>query len=163
VNNFEHSVLVPHFLNAYNRYLTKLCDQVVALLSPEHSASIVWNDGDGDNKSVDVDVGDSDRLFTFEISKTNEQEENAVARPGFQVTILFVIRTLPDSSKMHFRHIPRHETAPNCPVDSAILVPRLLSGETTQGILTAVYTPQQIHTEVFDCRSFTQMSLEQMM
>ena len=33
-----------------------------------------------------MDVGDdSDRLFTFEVEETDEQEENAVARPGFQV------------------------------------------------------------------------------
>ena len=34
-----------------------------------------------------MDIGDdSDRLFTFEVAETNEQEENAVARPGFRVT-----------------------------------------------------------------------------
>ena len=59
-----------------------MCDQVVALLSPEHSASIIWNDEDNDSKPVDTD-----RLFTFEVAKTNEQEENAIASPGFQVPI----------------------------------------------------------------------------
>ena len=69
-----------------DRYLTKICDQVVALLSPEQSASIVWNDGQNIAESADMDVGDdSDRLFTFEVEETDEQEENAVARPGFQV------------------------------------------------------------------------------
>ena len=69
-----------------DRYLTKICDQVVALLSPEQSASIVWNDGQSIAESADMDIGDdSDRLFTFEVEETNEQEENAVARPGFQV------------------------------------------------------------------------------
>ena len=34
-----------------------------------------------------MDAGDSDRLFTFEVAKTNEQEESAVSRPGFQVTL----------------------------------------------------------------------------
>jgi hypothetical protein len=58
---------------------------VVALLSLEHSAAIVWSDQDSDAESVDVETGDSDRLFTFEVAETNEQEENAVARPGFQV------------------------------------------------------------------------------
>ena len=65
----------------FNRYLTKMCDQVVALLSSEHSASLVWKDED-----ADVKTGNSDRLFTFEVAETNEQEENAVTRPGFQVT-----------------------------------------------------------------------------
>ena len=63
-----------------------MCDQVVALISADHSESIVWNDEDRDSESIDMDVGDSERLFTFEVAKTNEQEESAVARPGFQVT-----------------------------------------------------------------------------
>lgn len=68
------------------RYLTKICDQVVALLSAEQSASIVWHDEDSDTESVDVDVGESDRLFTFEVAKTSEQEEGAASRPGFQTS-----------------------------------------------------------------------------
>ncbi|KAI0250907.1 hypothetical protein BJV78DRAFT_1216344 [Lactifluus subvellereus] len=67
------------------RYLTKICDQVVALLSPEHSGSLVWKDEDADTEDADVETGESDRHFTFEVAETNEQEENAVARPGFQV------------------------------------------------------------------------------
>jgi hypothetical protein len=68
-----------------------MCDQVVVLLSPEYSASIVWNDEDNDTDSVDTDTGDTDRLFTFEVTKTNEQEENAIAYPGFQVPIPFLV------------------------------------------------------------------------
>jgi hypothetical protein len=71
-------------LHSQNRYLTKICDQVVALLSSEHSASIIW-DEDNDTESMDLDLGDSDRLFTFEVAKTNEREEDAVSRPGFEV------------------------------------------------------------------------------
>ena len=67
------------------RYLTKICDQVVALLSAEHTASIVWGDEDEDDESIDVDAGDDDRLFTYEVAKRNEQEESASSRPGFQV------------------------------------------------------------------------------
>ncbi|KAI9453845.1 hypothetical protein BJY52DRAFT_1225384 [Lactarius psammicola] len=59
----------------FMRYLTKICDQVVALLSAEQSASILWHDEDSDTESVDVDVGESDRLFIFGVEKTNEQEE----------------------------------------------------------------------------------------
>ena len=76
------------------RYLTKICDQVIALLSPKYSASIVWDNGDidSDTESVDIDTDNTDRLFTFEVSKRNEQEENAVSRPGFQVPIPFVVK-----------------------------------------------------------------------
>ena len=74
-------------LTLVDRYLTKICDQVVALLSPEQSASIVWNDEQSIAESTDVNDGDdSDRLFTFEVAEKNEQEENAVTRSGFQVT-----------------------------------------------------------------------------
>jgi hypothetical protein len=69
------------------RYLTKMCDQVVALLSPEHTASIVWGDEGSDTESIDVDTGDDDRLFTYEVAKRNEQEESALSRPGFQVMV----------------------------------------------------------------------------
>ena len=69
-----------------DRYLTKICDQIVALLSADHSASIVWNDEDDITTSIDQGACDSERLFTFEVAKTNEQEESAVSRPGFQVT-----------------------------------------------------------------------------
>jgi hypothetical protein len=80
-----------------------MCDQVVVLLSSEYSASIVWNDEDSDTDSVDLDTGDTDRLFTFEVAKTNEQEENAVVSPGFQVHIPFVVGiSVPDSSKDAF-------------------------------------------------------------
>jgi hypothetical protein len=67
-----------------------MCDQVVALLSPEQSASLVWNEQESDAESVYTDVDDYDRLFAFEVSKTNEQEESATARPGFQVLFTVV-------------------------------------------------------------------------
>ena len=75
------------FLMPVCRYLTKMCDQVVALVSPEHAASIVWGDEDSDTESMDEDTGDDDRLFTYEVAKRHEQEESAVSRPGFQVIV----------------------------------------------------------------------------
>jgi hypothetical protein len=65
----------------------KMCDQVVALLSPEHTASIVWGDEDGNTESMDVDTREDDRLYTYEVTKLNEQEESAATRPGFQVIL----------------------------------------------------------------------------
>jgi len=64
---------------------TKIYDQVVALLSVEHSASIVRGDNGDDDESMDVDAGDDNRLFTYEVAKRNEQEESASSRAGFQV------------------------------------------------------------------------------
>lgn len=62
----------------------KTCDQVIGLISPDHAQTIVWNDEDED-VFTDEDNEESDRLFTFEVSKTNEQEESVIARAGFQV------------------------------------------------------------------------------
>jgi hypothetical protein len=68
-----------------------MCDQIIVLMSSEYSASMIWDNEDSDSESVDLDTSNTDRLFTFEVSKRNEQEENAVARPGFQVRIPFFV------------------------------------------------------------------------
>ena len=49
----------------------------------------MWSDEDGDDASTDSDNDDSDlgRLYDFVVAKTNDQEENVVARPGFTVHI----------------------------------------------------------------------------
>ena len=42
---------------------------------------------------LDIDEGDdeqADCLFTFEVMKTNEQEEDVVPRPGITVRVFFV-------------------------------------------------------------------------
>jgi hypothetical protein len=132
----------------FMRYLTKMCDQIIVLMSSEYSASMIWDNEDSDSESVDLDTSNTDRLFTFEVSKRNEQEENAVARPGFQI---------------HSRYITRNKNPPDGPVDPGILVPRLLPGETVQGFLTAAYMPQRVHTELFNRQSFSQLSLQQLL
>ncbi|KAI9431439.1 hypothetical protein BJY52DRAFT_1423126, partial [Lactarius psammicola] len=71
----------------FMRYLTKLCDQLVCLLSAEHSKAIVWEDevADPDDASFDSDNDDSPshRLFDFRVEKKSEQEENVIVRQGF--------------------------------------------------------------------------------
>jgi hypothetical protein len=69
------------------RYLTKMCDQVVALISSEHAQTIVWNENDEDNDdALDVEQDESDRMFTFEVAQTNDQEESVTVREGFKVS-----------------------------------------------------------------------------
>ncbi|KAI0302864.1 hypothetical protein B0F90DRAFT_1816439 [Multifurca ochricompacta] len=134
----------------FMRYLTKMCDQVVALLSAEHAASINWKDEDSDTdtESLEEDVGNSNRLFTFEVAKTNEQEQSALSRPGFQ---------------MNSRHILPYEAPSDCSVDPAVFVPRLLHGETTQGFWTATFISRQIQTEHLYQRPYQQLSLKQLL
>lgn len=45
----------------------------------------MWDDEDGDDTLSDLDIDDSGRLYDFVVAKTNDQEENVVARPGFLV------------------------------------------------------------------------------
>ncbi|KAH9047539.1 hypothetical protein EDB83DRAFT_2267127 [Lactarius deliciosus] len=132
----------------FMRYLTKMCDQVTALLSPEQSASIVWNDEESNAESANTGVGDgSDRLFTFEVAETNEQEESAVARPGFQ---------------MNSPYISAGETH-DCPIDPVVFTPRLLPGETCHAFWTATYVSHQTHAEILEQYTFTQVALKQLL
>jgi len=111
-----------------------------------------------------MDTGDTDRLFTFEVTKTNEQEENAIASPGFKVLVPFVVGIpSPNASKMHCRHISHNTTPPECLVDPAVLVPRLLPGETAQGLLTPTYIPRQRRIEEYRRQPFSVMSLKQLL
>ena len=63
------------------RFLTKLCDQVVALISDQHSEKLVFK---GDTDRADS-IDNSDRLFDFEVQQTGQEEESARASEGFQV------------------------------------------------------------------------------
>lgn len=38
---------------------------------------------------MEADDGEMDRLFSFEVEKTTEQEEQATVRPGFKVGTRF--------------------------------------------------------------------------
>ena len=64
-----------------------MCDQVVSLISPEHAQIILWSEEDsGDEDMIGVDQDESDRMFTFEVAQTNEQEEMVAVRKGFKVS-----------------------------------------------------------------------------
>ena len=73
------------------RFLTKLCDQVVALISDQHSERLVF---ENDTEDVDVDfddsnaVDDTDRVFHFVVQQTRQQEDSARAGKGFKVMSL---------------------------------------------------------------------------
>jgi hypothetical protein len=60
---------------------------LLCLISDEHSTNLVWKD----EKQHAVENRDeeslaySDRLYTFSIEETNEEEETAVAQAGFFV------------------------------------------------------------------------------
>jgi hypothetical protein len=145
------------------RSLTKICDQIIALLSPEHSTTIVWNDEESDAESVDVSTCEFDRVYSFEVAETNEQEEDAVSYPGFQVPFHSVLRkTASDLFEMDSHHLIHHEAPPGYRRDRAALT-RLLRGETTQGFLTVSYVSPQTDSEVYNEHTFSRISLEELL
>ncbi|KAF9239497.1 hypothetical protein BU15DRAFT_88041 [Melanogaster broomeanus] len=101
----------------FMRYITKICDQVTALISQEDAKSIVWSDPVTDDNFADFDEDedDTDRLFTFEVAKTKEQEED--------VSIIVA------------------EPPPESHMEPGFLKPRLVHGETRQGFMTTRYLP----------------------
>ncbi|KIM24947.1 hypothetical protein M408DRAFT_331430 [Serendipita vermifera MAFF 305830] len=126
---------------AFMRYMTKLCEQLVCLISEEHSTKLIWRDktkysneiedtdeaqyGDG---SSDLDA--YDRLFSFSVQQTNAETETAVAKLGFSV---------PHSSLCTPPIIPPGVPTGESP---ASLGPQLIVGDTSQAILKIELLPE---------------------
>ena len=78
----------PHWPSS-DRYLTKIVDQLYCLVSSDHASSLVWT---GDvQEALEIDDDEADSLFTFEVMKTNEQEDNVVPQQGFTVRVFLII------------------------------------------------------------------------
>ncbi|KAG1720811.1 hypothetical protein EDB19DRAFT_1646869 [Suillus lakei] len=130
----------------FMRYLMKMCDQVTAFISPEHARSIVWNDQEAEDAIMDLDEDhdESSRLFTFEVAKTNEQEEAVKSRPGFKATS---------------KHITMPHPYQDGTVDAEPPKPELLHGETTQGFMTVAFQPGRLNAEPMKNQSLTNIQL----
>ncbi|PCH41519.1 hypothetical protein WOLCODRAFT_163166 [Wolfiporia cocos MD-104 SS10] len=110
----------------FMRYLMKISDQVVALISEDDAAKIIWQEEIEDIQEKRPDDDDDDeRLFTFEVTKTLEQEENAVARPGFSMEI--------PPELLH------SQVESDAPSNSTLLKALLVPGDTAQGLLSVAY------------------------
>ncbi|KAL4067468.1 hypothetical protein V8B97DRAFT_2061708 [Scleroderma yunnanense] len=127
----------------FMRYLTKLCDQVVALMSPEHAQSIVWKqqDGDDDDSALDRDVGNT-RIINCVVDRTTDQEESIKVRKGFKASSEYII--LLESAEESVPHQVPPKSLP-------------LWGETTQGFMTAKFVAGQRKTDLQ--YSFSELSL----
>ncbi|KAH8977863.1 hypothetical protein EDB86DRAFT_2816692 [Lactarius hatsudake] len=130
----------------FMRYLSKLCDQLVCLLSSEHSRAIVWNEDDdgtdkdddsddSDGASTDSEKADSSRVYHFKVAKTKDQEENVVVRAGFMVR-LPCVDGLPSPP-------------PGVDADPRAFYPVLLHGEKVQGFMTTTFVPARTIVEPF--------------
>ena len=103
----------------------------------------MWGDENSDDESTDSDNDDSGRLYDFVVAKTNDQEENVVARSGFKVHY-FLERFLGNDLafsrlKMDTPLLVYGQPPPRIHIDQNELSPRLLYGETMQGFMTAEF------------------------
>ncbi|KAG1723067.1 hypothetical protein EDD22DRAFT_790202, partial [Suillus occidentalis] len=129
----------------FMRYLTTICDQVMALISPEHARSVVWSEQEGEGTmEMDENQDENDRMFKFEVRKTNEQEEGIKPRPGFKTTSSYI--AMPQAH-------------PEVTVNVELQKPWLLHGETTQGFMTNSYLPARRHADEWTCKSITRLQL----
>ena len=64
---------------------------------------------------------------------------------------------------MYSSIIRPYSLPPDCPFDPFLFAPRLLPGETVQGLMTADYIPPQIRTETLDKCSYNRMRLLQLL
>ncbi|KAI5998937.1 hypothetical protein F5J12DRAFT_724706, partial [Pisolithus orientalis] len=120
----------------FMRYLTKMCDQVIALISSAHARTIVWSDGDEDNAR--------DRIINCVVDRKTE-EESVQVREGFKVAS---------------GHITYADSALEGSVEQGPTKPFLLFGETAQGFMTIHHQPAEHVCDAFMARSFTTLQLE---
>ena len=130
--------------------MTKLCDQLACLISEEHSSKLVWKD---EPKYVIEDSEEKesfkayDRLFTFSVQQTNEEEESAIAKTGFSVTH----SPCGLVNKLRFQQVPHHsiisyqEAPPGFPADESpsILDSQLVVGDISQAILQVEFIAEK--------------------
>jgi hypothetical protein len=64
---------------------------------------------------------------------------------------------------MNSRTVFPKEIPPDCQVDPSIFVPRLLPGETVQGLLTAIYVPPRVKIETFSQRLYHRVALSEIL
>ncbi|KDQ64239.1 hypothetical protein JAAARDRAFT_220269 [Jaapia argillacea MUCL 33604] len=109
----------------FMRYLSKITDQTAALLSDDHAKSLLWQQESHDAVSEASYLDDSDRLFTFHVAKSTEQEEGVTSKQGFTVDLkMFPILSRGED------HASRSD-----------LRLSLVPGETKQGIMHVQYVP----------------------
>ncbi|KIO11023.1 hypothetical protein M404DRAFT_20554 [Pisolithus tinctorius Marx 270] len=127
------------------RYLTKMCDQVVALISSVHAQTIVWNDGDKDDNDTRDEDCEGHRIIKCVVDRTTEQEESVQVREGFKVAsgLITYAGSVSEAS-----------------AEQGQLKPFLLFGETAQGLMTAQHQAARRVADRFKARSLTPLQLE---
>ncbi|CAE7061068.1 unnamed protein product, partial [Rhizoctonia solani] len=95
----------------FMRYLTKLTEQTVALVSSAQARGFIWETTSRDHvvpehqRSVDAE----DRLEEFQVFELDEQEEAAIASPGFKISAESVFSMGDGTGPMDARLVPGEE------------------------------------------------------
>ena len=154
------------------RYLTKMCDQVVSLISSEHAQTIIWSEEDSevdDTLEDSEDEDESGRIVDFEVAQTSEQEETVTVRKGFRVSsswlwlgrsLTFVVQLQADSPAIALPKITAED--PNS-MEPAPIAPFLLFGETNQGFMTVQYREAKVTREIFRGPPMQLLQLEKLL
>jgi hypothetical protein len=129
-----------------HRYLTKLSDQVICLMSKEHSEAVILGE-DQDEKPASSEKKKSvahNRLYTFAVQKTKEQEESVSMHDGFKVCagcnrVVPVLR----SCKIEQLAIPMLGEFSHA-AENAHLLPRIVPGEMRQAIISGVHVEERV-------------------
>ncbi|KAK0239018.1 hypothetical protein EDD85DRAFT_769081 [Armillaria nabsnona] len=129
----------------FMRYLTKVCDQLLCMISSKQAASLVWKETSED-PFMDLD-DNTDRLFAFEVHKTSEQEENVTIRPGFKINSAHITCVVPD----------------DVPVEASLFHPRMLNGEAHQAFVTVKYEPSRRYKEDITKQVYGSMHLQSLL
>jgi hypothetical protein len=134
-------------------YLTKISDQILCLMSPAQSQAFIWDHQEEEEDSAleYMDVDNEDRLYTFEITKTNEQEETVVSGPGFRVRGID-LRIAPSTNYLSISKIesPLMQVQKGSHDENLVPPPppRLMLGECSQGFLSVEALPPRIDRRV---------------
>lgn len=72
--------------NLIPRYMSKLVDQTIAVISPEQSKSFNWKAQDSSLDAGDDELDDDHgRMFAFQVAQTRDETESVTSRDGFKV------------------------------------------------------------------------------
>ncbi|KAG8922979.1 hypothetical protein FRC02_011489 [Tulasnella sp. 418] len=134
----------------FMRYLTRLAGQTFALISSEHGSMLVSigeksidskgsqdgtiRDDGGDEDGDGEDEDDFGRFYTFEVSKTKDQEEGITVSPGFSaVHSAIKSQSLQSTSTLHEKDSQQASDKP--------FSPTIITGEGCCGFLSVYHIP----------------------
>ncbi|RUS16707.1 hypothetical protein BC937DRAFT_90891, partial [Endogone sp. FLAS-F59071] len=127
------------------RYLCKLTDRQICLMSKADVAAFKWNDQAGTEDSLVDDGLDDDICFEFEVEKNQEQKEDFDFREGFKIRIPSHVELQPSSE---FPHLDLHpeiiESVHHQTVITKQLIPSGVINTTTSEIIESYSLGQKL-------------------